>query len=60
VEKINKMKEYTIYMQWNSYEGSPFVETHTAWYSAYDSNVASSKARSQYGHHKGFKIISID
>lgn len=55
-----KMKEYTVYMQWDSYEGSPYVETHTAWYNAYDKNDAGNRAHTQYGHHKGFKIISID
>ena len=50
------MKEYTIYMQWDSYEGSLFVETHTSWITAFSRNDAEQKVRSQYGHHKGFKI----
>lgn len=50
------MKEYTVYMQWDSYEGSLFVETHTGWYMASSQEDAESKARTQHGHKKGFKI----
>lgn len=50
------MKEYAVYMQWDSYEGSLFVETHTAWILANSEDEAHSKARAQYGYHKGFKI----
>lgn len=50
------MKEYTVYMQWDSYEGSLFVETHTSWYYALSQSDANQKASSQYGHNKGFKI----
>lgn len=51
------MKEYTVYMKWDSYPGSLFVETHTSWYTAYSRDEAESRARAQYGHHKGFRII---
>ena len=50
------MKEYAVYMQWDSYEGSLFVETHTSWIFANSQDEANSIARSQYGYHKGFKI----
>ncbi len=51
------MKEYTVYMQWDSYEGSLFVETATAWYFTTSQEDANRQARNQYGHHKGFKIL---
>lgn len=51
------MKEYIVHMQWDSYEGSPFVETHTAWYLAYSQEDAENKAKNQFGGYKGFKII---
>jgi len=50
------MKEYAVYMQWNSYDGSLFVETHTSWYYVSSKDEANQKAKNQYGHHKGFKI----
>jgi hypothetical protein len=31
---LKLMKEYTVYMQWDSYEGSLFNETYTSWYYA--------------------------
>ena len=54
------MKEYTIYMQWDSYESSRFVETSTTWIFAYDESDAKNRAISQFGHHKGFEITGID
>jgi hypothetical protein len=51
------MKQYTVYMQWDSYEGSLFVETSTAWYFASSQDDANNQARNQYGYHKGFKVM---
>lgn len=45
-------------MQWDSYEGSLFVETHTGWYYACSQDQANSMARGQHGHKKGFKITN--
>jgi hypothetical protein len=50
------MKEYTVYMQWDSYEGSLFNETYTSWYYASSKSDANSQARAQFGHNKGFII----
>lgn len=50
------MNEYEIYMQWDSYEGSPFVETHYVIRNGYDVYEAKEKATSEFGHNKGFKI----
>jgi len=50
------MREYAVYMQWDSYKDSLFVETHTSWYFANSQDEANQKATSQYGHNKGFKI----
>ena len=54
------MKEFVVYMEWDSYDGSPFKETHTSWYNAYDKQDAGNKARNQYRNRKGFRITSID
>jgi uncharacterized protein YchJ len=54
------MREYTVYMQWDSYEGSPFVETHTQWYYASSEGEARGKAISEHGNKKGFKINYVD
>lgn len=54
------MDNYQIGMQWDSYEGSPFVETNTTWVDAYDEYEAKEKARSEFGHHKGFQINYAD
>lgn len=50
-------KTYTVYMEWDSYEGSLFKETHTGWYYASSESDAKQQATNQHGHHKGFKII---
>jgi hypothetical protein len=52
---LKLMKEYTVYMQWDSYEGSLFNETYTSWYYVIKSD-ANSQARAQFGHNKGFII----
>ncbi len=55
-EYLFNMKEYTVYMEWDSYEGSLFKETHTGWYFAFSQDDANRQARNQHGHNKGFKI----
>ena len=51
-----ELEQYAVYMEWDSYPGSPFRETSTAWIYAYSEQDVCSRARSQYGHHKGFEI----
>ncbi len=51
--------EYAVYMQWDSYEGSLFVETSTTWVFALSSDEAKSKACNQFDHNKGFKIVDV-
>jgi hypothetical protein len=46
--------KYTVYMQWDSYEGSLFNETYTSW--CFIKSDANSQARAQFGHNKGFII----
>jgi len=53
-------KEYEVHMQWDSYEGSPFVETRTTWVTALNNYEAEQKARNQFSQHKGFKITDVN
>lgn len=50
------MQQYTVHMEWDSYKGSLFKETHTSWYFANSQDDANRQATNQYGFHKGFKI----
>lgn len=53
-------KEYEVGMSWDSYEGSLFRETSTTWPYAQSSEEAKEKARSQFGHNKGFRIEYVN
>jgi hypothetical protein len=53
-------KEYQVSMQWDSYDGSPFVETHTAWPYAQSIEEARSKVTAEFGHNRGFTINCIN
>jgi len=50
------MEQYVVYMEWNSYRGSPFMETATGWYFAISEDDARRQATAQHGHHNGFRI----
>lgn len=54
------LKEYTVYMEWDSYEGSLFMETHASPIMAHSRQDAKDRASSQYGHQKGFRITDIN
>jgi len=54
------MNEYAVYMEWDSYEGSLFMETRTTWVCAFNEQEAIQKATSQFGSNKGFRIKWVD
>ena len=55
---MDELKSYEVNMEWDSYEGSPYKETHTSWYDAYNEFDARCRANNQFGYKKGFKITN--
>lgn len=55
-----KLKQYAVYIEWDSYSGSQFRETSTAWVYTCDEQDARRRARAQHRHHKGFEIKFVD
>jgi len=55
-----ELAQYAVHMEWDSYPGSLFRETSTAWLDAYSEQDARNRAHLQYGHHKGFQIKFVN